>query len=109
MVEVVKIILWIAYFISLYFSVFWFLVFLEDKPKQKTKKLTKLPFVSIVIPAYNEEKRVRLTIESVLKLNYPKNKYEVLVINDGSTDNTSRVVKETIKKYKDFNIKLMIN
>jgi len=106
MESVVKIILWIAYFISLYFAVFWFLVFLENKPKTRINKISKFPFVSIVIPAYNEEKRIRPTMESVLKLNYPKDKYEILIINDGSTDNTEKVVKETIKEYKYFNIRL---
>jgi len=107
MVEVLKIMLWIAYFLSLYFAIFWFLVLLENEPKKRTIKLRKFPFVSIVIPAYNEEKRIKPTIRSVLKLNYPKNKYEILIINDGSEDNTSNVVKEIIKEHKDFNIKLI--
>jgi len=106
MVEVVKIILWITYFISLYFAIFWFMVLLENKPKKRTKKLRKYPFVSIVIPAYNEEKRIKPTIESVLKLNYPKNKYEIIIVNDGSKDNTSKVVKNIINQYGEFNIKL---
>ena len=107
MVEFVKVILWIAYFISLYFAVFWFLVLLENKPSRKGKKLSKLPFVSIVIPAFNEEKKLRPTLESVLKLEYPKNKYEVIIINDGSKDNTVDQAKQLIKEYSDYDIKLL--
>src|SRR3989338_2603352 len=106
MVEVLKAILWTAYFISLYFAVFWLLVLLENRPRRKAKKLERLPFVSIVIPAYNEEKKLRPTVESVLKLDYPKEKYEVIVINDGSRDNTEKTSREIIKEYKDFNIRL---
>tara|TARA_B100001971_G_scaffold131138_1_gene121101 strand:- start:8559 stop:9812 length:1254 start_codon:yes stop_codon:yes gene_type:complete len=107
MAELIKIILWIAYFVSLYFAIFWFMVLLEDKPKKRARELKKLPFVSIIIPAFNEGKRIRPTIGSVLKLNYPKNKYELLIINDGSTDNTSKVTKEIINNNKGFNIRLI--
>ena len=106
MVEALKVILWTAYFISLYFAVFWLLVLLENKPRRRPTILEKLPFVSIVIPAYNEEKKLRPTIESVLKLDYPKEKYEIIVINDGSRDNTEKTSREIIKEYKDFNIRL---
>lgn len=107
MVEVVKIMFWVAYTLSLYFAVFWFMVLLENIPQKRTRKLKKFPFVSIVIPAYNEEKRIGATIESVLKLNYPRNKYEILVLDDGSTDGTSKVTKEIIKKNKNFDIRLI--
>ncbi|MFH0868051.1 MAG: glycosyltransferase [Candidatus Woesearchaeota archaeon] len=107
MAELLKILLWITYFISLYFAIFWFMVLLDDKPEKKPRKLKKFPFVSIVIPAFNEEKRIIPTIKSVLSLNYPKNKYEVIIINDGSKDNTSKVTKEIIKENKNFNIRLI--
>jgi cellulose synthase/poly-beta-1,6-N-acetylglucosamine synthase-like glycosyltransferase len=107
MVEVVKIMFWVAYSLSLYFAVFWFMVLLENKPRKKTKKLKKFPFVSIVIPAYNEEKKITATIKSVMKLDYPKNKYEVLVVDDGSADNTGNVTKDIIKNNKNFDIRLI--
>jgi peptidoglycan/xylan/chitin deacetylase (PgdA/CDA1 family) len=48
--------------------------------------------VSILVPAYNEEKTIAQTL-SALQKNY-KNNFEVLVINDGSTDNTAAVVEK---------------
>jgi cellulose synthase/poly-beta-1,6-N-acetylglucosamine synthase-like glycosyltransferase len=45
-----------------------------------------LPLVSIVIPAYNEDKCIENSIRSLVQLDYPK--YEVLVVDDGSTDDT---------------------
>ena len=50
------------------------------------------PLVSIVIPAYNHEKFVRESIESALNQTYPR--CELIVINDGSTDGTDRVIRE---------------
>lgn len=51
-----------------------------------------LPSVSVLIPAWNEEVGVVKTIESVINTKYPK--LEVIVINDGSTDNTDMVIKQ---------------
>ena len=50
--------------------------------------------ISVLIPAYNEEKSIKETIEHVIQSDYPKNKLEVIVINDGSTDNTKIVVNK---------------
>ncbi|WP_240126934.1 glycosyltransferase family 2 protein [Thermomonas alba] len=48
------------------------------------------PPVSILVPAYNEEKTIVATVRSLLRLNYPS--FEVVVINDGSTDGTCQAV-----------------
>jgi poly-beta-1,6-N-acetyl-D-glucosamine synthase len=48
------------------------------------------PFVSVVIPAYEEEGMIGRTIEFLLEMDYPE--FEVIVVNDGSTDRTSEVV-----------------
>ena len=55
------------------------------------------PFVSVMIPAHNEESVITKTIETVFKLDYPN--YEVIVIDDRSTDNTSLVIKELERRY----------
>lgn len=57
---------------------------------RKRKKSTYQPFVSVVIPAFNEEKSVLTCVNSVLDSDYPKDKFEVIVINDGSTDATEK-------------------
>ena len=100
-------ILWITYFISLYFAIFWLLVLLENKQFKKPKKLRNFPSVAVAIPAYNEESTLRQTLESALKLDYPPDKIEFIIVNDGSTDNTGRIAKTIIKKYKKHNIILI--
>ncbi|MEO1021636.1 MAG: glycosyltransferase family 2 protein [Bacteroidota bacterium] len=47
-----------------------------------------LPSVSLIIPAYNEEGWIEQKIDNSLNLNYPKSKLEVIVVTDGSTDDT---------------------
>lgn len=49
--------------------------------------------VSIIIPAYNEEKGIANTIRSALKLDYPRDKLEIVVVDDGSKDSTFKIAK----------------
>jgi cellulose synthase/poly-beta-1,6-N-acetylglucosamine synthase-like glycosyltransferase len=51
------------------------------------------PSCTILIPAHNEAKVIGRTVESMLKLEYPKEKLKVLVINDGSSDETASIVQ----------------
>ncbi len=94
----VKMILWTAYLISLYFVVFWLLVLLDSDKKSKAKGLNYYPKVTIAVPAYNEEKNITPTLESVIRLDYPKEKMDIIVINDGSTDQTKQVIEDFISK-----------
>lgn len=48
----------------------------------------KWPFVSVIIPALNEEDLIQESIESIFSGSYPSDKFEVICINDGSTDST---------------------
>ena len=54
--------------------------------------MNDIPFFSIVLPVFNSEKTIKRAIESVLKQKY-KN-YELLIINDGSTDNSEFIIKK---------------
>src|SRR5713101_8697652 len=50
------------------------------------------PMVSILIPAHNEEKVIARTVEAMLNIDYPRERLDILVINDGSSDATGRIV-----------------
>jgi cellulose synthase/poly-beta-1,6-N-acetylglucosamine synthase-like glycosyltransferase len=52
-----------------------------------------LPPISLMIPAHNEGIVITGTLEALLKLNYPADKLEILVVNDGSTDDTAKQVE----------------
>lgn len=56
----------------------------------RTASSKTLPHVSVVIPAYNEEKYLPLCLESIKKQDYP-GQYEVIVVDNASTDNTVRI------------------
>ena len=66
------------------------------------------PFLSVVIPAYNEAGRLPLTLIDIDKhLSEQEYSYEILVINDGSTDNTSQIVEKFMPLIK--NLKILDN
>ncbi len=84
-------ILLVRYFALLIFSY----LYLTEYTFKNNKNFS--PFVSIIIPVFNEEKILDMTIKSLLKLNYSA--YEIIIINDGSNDNT-REVAERLVGYK---------
>ncbi len=63
------------------------------RPREIKKSFIE-PNVTILITAYNEEKDIRAKIENTLQIDYPKEKLEILVASDGSTDRTDEIVKE---------------
>jgi cellulose synthase/poly-beta-1,6-N-acetylglucosamine synthase-like glycosyltransferase len=60
------------------------------------------PRVTILITAYNEEKDLRRKLENTLEIVYPKEKLEILVASDGSTDRTDKIAREFVRR----NVKL---
>ena len=64
------------------------------------------PFISLIIPVYNEEKYIRSCIESLINQTYPKHLMEWLFIDGKSSDQTVNIISEYAKKYQ---IKILTN
>ncbi len=82
---------------------------LNHEENQKKKYLTNdelksLPFVSILIPARNEAHQITRCLESFFELNYPQYKFEVLIGDDSSTDNTAEIVRNLILSRPNFKL-----
>lgn len=104
------------YIFQSYFNTVWGLAFLcagmfiyasisNLVYKIKTRKLSKYPqiinpyykpFVSVLIPAHNEESVIGATVENILQMDYEN--FEVIVIDDRSNDNTASVIKDLEKR-----------
>ncbi|MEA4910494.1 MAG: glycosyltransferase [Candidatus Elulimicrobiales bacterium] len=70
---------------------------IHREPMRLFEKDSDYPAVTVVVPAYNEGESVAITTESLLKLNYPKDKLNLILVDDGSKDNTW----EVMQRYKD--------
>ena len=65
------------------------------------------PKVSVLVPAHNEEKIIRLKLENLMKLDYPRDKLQIIVVNDGSTDGTVREVRGFQRLNTDVNVEVL--
>ena len=98
-------------FIILVFILFYIyfgypiLLFLISVFKKNNIQMSEdyFPTVSLVIAAYNEEKVIEEKIKNSLNIDYPKNKFEIIIFSDSSTDRTD----EIIRKYEKEGVKLI--
>lgn len=82
-------------FAALYFEVFLLLTFLSSpsRKSREPKVSNNEPTVALIVPCWNEEETIRGSVESLLALTYPADKLSIVVVNDGSTDNSAEELK----------------
>lgn len=83
-------------FAAIYFEAFLLVTFLSSPARESRVRetSTKTPSVAMIVPCYNEGATVRGTARSLLALSYPPDKLQVVLVNDGSTDNTREIMDE---------------
>jgi len=72
----------------------------KGQPHHTPNDTAYQPTVSVLIPARNEEKVIGRILQRTTELTYPKEKLEVIVIDDASTDQTSKITEEFAKKHE---------
>ena len=72
---------------------------IKEKKKIDNAEI-EYPTCTILIPAHNEEKVIGATIGAMCRMNYPKDKLQIIVINDGSSDRTKQIILEYANKDK---------
>jgi len=99
--QFILIVVYISVYIGLVATTFYILGFRSEKTKGKPLfKDEDLPKVSVIIPAWNEEKSIERTVESAFSSNYPEEKFEVIVVDNNSKDKTMQIAKKLKQKYK---------
>lgn len=98
----IELIFWVSAGCILHTYVFYYLTLVViDRffPAPKFKQSSSdLPFVSIIIAAYNEEKVIKSRIENCLSLDYPTDRLEIIIASDGSDDKTNDIVRQYKEK-----------
>ncbi len=90
----------VLFWLSVLFVIYTYLgypllVFIFSRLKPAAKpQADKLPVVTLLIAAYNEEKVIAQKIENSLSLDYPREKLQILVAADGSSDKTPQIVRQ---------------
>jgi cellulose synthase/poly-beta-1,6-N-acetylglucosamine synthase-like glycosyltransferase len=78
-------------------QVFFLITFFEKRKqiliRQGPIELESYPEVTIIVPCYNEQTTIEKTVHSLLALDYPKDKLNLILVDDGSKDNTWEVIK----------------
>lgn len=105
--DVFMLVYYVLIYFTLFVSVFWFAVFFDKRSRilKDPKPMRRLPSISILIPAFNEERGIAKTLDSVIGQDYPKGKLDVIVIDDASTDRTAEIVEGYVKTHS--NVKLV--
>jgi len=83
------------YTYSGYFILLKFISFYRSNPVQRGKYL---PEATLLIPVFNGEKVIRDKLENCLKLDYPRDKFRIIVVSDSSSDRTDEVAQSYLKQ-----------
>jgi len=98
-------IVWFILLYHIFLTFFGYRYFLKSqKFSTDSDELPYYPKVTVLVPAHNEERVIGNTVDAIMRSIYPKDKLEVIVINDSSTDRTGEVLKEKAKRYPNLKI-----
>ena len=99
--EFMTFIIYASIYIGLVATSFYVLTYISArKNKENLLEDYELPSVSVLIPAFNEEKSIEATMKSILASDYSSKKLEIIIIDNNSTDRTYMLAKKFAEDYK---------
>ncbi len=93
--------IWVMMGINVVLSIGGYLYYMRVGKTDGHIPLTEYPMVSVMVPAHNESIVIRKTVEALLKFDYPQDRYEIIVINDNSTDDSAQVLERIQARHPD--------
>ncbi len=93
LVLVALISIWLLLLINVTLTVSGYLYYFKSE-RSNTPALKRYPMISIMVPAHNEGVVIVPTVKALLRFDYPKDCYEIIVINDNSSDNSAQLLAE---------------
>ena len=89
----------IVFLIAVAFYIIQQIIFLIGFKKKLRTNSDFEPTITVIVAARNEEKNIRQCLESLVNIDYPKEKLEIIIVDDFSTDKTGEIVDEFAAKY----------
>ncbi len=86
--------LYASAFVGLFTSLVYLLTLYENRNNMSNPRPNKLLMTTVIVPAFNEQGRIKKTVDSLLRLDYPRHLLEIILVDDGSTDNTLKEMQE---------------
>ncbi|PKM64310.1 MAG: glycosyl transferase family 2 [Firmicutes bacterium HGW-Firmicutes-20] len=86
--------IWSLLFVNIVLIVAGYVYYLKVEKEPPPEIIGEHPFVSIMVPAHNEGVVIVKTVAALLAFDYPWDRYEIIVINDNSSDNSAELLKE---------------
>jgi cellulose synthase/poly-beta-1,6-N-acetylglucosamine synthase-like glycosyltransferase len=103
-----------GYLFVLFLVTFWLIVLFREKagaanPLSGARETPgpAWPLVTVAIPAWNEASNIRQTMQSALALDYPHDRLELIVVNDGSRDQTEAIARQTAEENSGRHIRVL--
>ena len=93
--------IWLLMIMNAVLSIGGFSYYMQVEKKGRGKPLKEYPTVSILVPAHNEALVIVRTVRALLNLEYPKDRYEIIVVNDNSTDDTAEKLEQVQREFPD--------
>ncbi|MDF2888264.1 MAG: ydaM [Lacrimispora sp.] len=90
--------IWGLLFLNIVLSIGGYIYIMGMYRTDGHKPISEYPMVTVMVPAHNESIVLRKTMEALMKFDYPKDRYEIIVINDNSTDDSAQVLKTIQQK-----------
>lgn len=91
--------IWSLLLVNVVLIISGYLYYIENENRQVPPLPEEVPFVTLMVPAHNEGKVITQTVEALLALDYPHDRYEIIVINDNSSDNSSDLLAKLQGRY----------
>ncbi|MGL4876285.1 MAG: glycosyltransferase family 2 protein [Clostridium sp.] len=102
------IVIWIIIFINVILVIAGYVYYEKLQKVEMKEELLYYPFVSVMVPAHNEAVVIERTVNALLNLSYPHDRYEIIIINDNSSDSSAEILKGIQDENKSRNL-IVIN
>ena len=101
-------VIWGLMFLNILLSIGGFIYIMRMYRTDGHKPVKEYPMVTVMVPAHNEGIVIKKTMKALLQFDYPADRYEVIVVNDNSTDDSAQILKKIQENNPDYKV-IVIN